>query len=73
MEGVGKGIRTGTILEKIKKYNVRSLLMLQLLKGQAHGSEETIRKLTLEQEQRLKHVAEIHSKQLELERSKYEN
>ena len=57
--------------EKIKN-QCKELVDVALLKGQAHGSEETIRKLTLEQEQRLKHVAEIHSKQLELERSKYE-
>ena len=43
-----------------------------LLKGQAHGSEETIRKLTAAQEKRLQHISEIHSKQLKMEREKYE-
>ena len=57
--------------EKIK-YQCKELVDVALLKGQAHGSEETIRKLTAAQEKRLQHISEIHSKQLKMEREKYE-
>ena len=57
--------------EKIKN-QCKELVDIALLKGQAHGSEETIRKLTAAQEKRLQHISEIHSKQLKMEREKYE-